>query len=85
MPYLRGKTVMPFQTEKITHNGNTGVPILPSPNTRNKLRFSLRFNKLTAGKLSHISAKEYLNTVGVLGLGDFALFVFKLCILFSMH
>jgi hypothetical protein len=66
---------MPFQTEKITQNGNTGVPNLRSPNTRKKLRFSLRFYKLTAHKLIHVSAKEYLNTVGMLGLGDFALFV----------
>ena len=33
----------------------------------------------------HVSAKEYLNTVGMLGLEDFAVFVFKLSILFSMH
>jgi len=49
------------------------------------MRFSLRFNKLTARKLMHVSAKEYLNTVGMLGLEDFAVFVFKLSILFSMH
>ena len=76
---------MPFQREKITRNGNTGVLNLRFPNTRKKLRVSLRFNKLTALKLMHASAKEYVNTVGMLGLEDFSLSVFKLCILFSMH
>ena len=76
---------MPFLTEKITRNGNTGVLNLRFPNTRKKLRFSLRFNKPTARKLMHVTAKEYRNTVGMLGLEDFSLFVFKLCILFSMH
>jgi len=39
--------------------------------TRKKFRFSQRFNKLTAPKLMYVSTKEYLNTVGMLGLEDF--------------
>lgn len=74
--FLRGKGVVPFQKEKITQIGNRGVLNLRSPNTRKKLRFSLRSSKPIALKLMHVSAKECLNTVGMLSLGDFPLFVF---------